>query len=75
MFGQYIVIIIFIASTLFFIMISVKSTDDVVSDLSKWTRHMSTGILVANEKAMAGIIIKLLTNYFQIVGSIGTFKL
>jgi len=36
---------------------------------------MSTGILIANEKAMAGILIKILTNYLQIVGSISTFKL
>jgi len=75
LFSQYIVNIIFISSTLLSIIISVKSTDDLVTDLSKWSRHMSTGILVANEKSMTGIIIKILTNYFQIVGSLGTFKL
>jgi len=36
---------------------------------------MSTGILVANQKAMAGIVLKILTNYLQIVGSLSTFKL
>jgi len=34
-----------------------------VIDLCKWTKYMSTGVLVANQKAMAGILIKILTNY------------
>ena len=75
MLSQYIVSNYINLSTLLSIIISVKSTEDLVTDLSKWTRHMTTGILVANEKAMAGILMKILTNYLQIVGSLCTFKL
>jgi len=75
MFSQYFVTNYIEISTLLSIIISVKSTDDLVTDLNKWTKHMTTGILVANEKAMAGILMKILTNYLQIVGSLGTFKL
>lgn len=57
------------------ILISVKSTDELITDLMEWKKYMSTGILIANEKAMAGILIKILTNYLQIAGSLGTFKL
>jgi len=64
LFSQYIVINCIYISTLLSIIISVKSTDDLVTDLSHWVRHMSTGILIANEKAMAGLLIKILTNYF-----------
>lgn len=62
-------------STLLSIIISVKSTDDLILDLNKWKKYVSTGILISNEKAMAGILIKILTNYLQIVGSLSTFKI
>ena len=75
LFGYYIVNILIILSTLLSIVISVKSTDGLIIELNKWRKHMSTGILIANEKALPGILIKILTNYLQIVGSLSTFML
>jgi len=50
-FDHYIVIALILISTLISIIISVKSTDGLITDLHQWKRNIATGILIANEKA------------------------
>lgn len=71
--GNLINIILVICWTLLSVFLSVNSTIKMIDDLIKYARCRTLGKFFVFESASTSILIKVFTNYLQIISSIATF--